>query len=75
MKPQATVVAIAASAFLLQSSAVSAEEIRVWMAAPSPRLAEVGPEFERQTGHRLIVTSACRRHFSAAPRQASRSIC
>ena len=58
MKPQGTVVAIAASAFLLQSSAVSAEEIRVWTArALATVLAEVGPEFERQTGHRLIVTS------------------
>jgi molybdate transport system substrate-binding protein len=57
MKP--TLIVTAAIAVVLASPAgASADEIRVWTArAIATVLAEIGPEFERGTGHRLIVTS------------------
>lgn len=43
----------------------SASEIRVWTArALATVLAEVGPEFERATGHRLIVSSGLPTEFA-----------
>ena len=43
---------------LLQPLSVSASEIKVWTArAIATVLAEIGPEFERTTGHKLKVTS------------------
>ena len=43
---------------LVQPVSVSAAEIKVWTArAIATVLAEIGPEFERMTGHKLKVTS------------------
>lgn len=45
--------------------AASASDIRVWTArALATVLAEVGPEFERATGHRLIVSSGLPTEFA-----------
>ena len=53
------VAAAMALAFILeQSAAVQAAEIKVWTArAIATVLAEIGSEFERETGHRLVVSS------------------
>ena len=43
---------------LLAQPLVHATELRVWTArAGATVLAEIGPEFERTTGHKLVVTS------------------
>lgn len=43
---------------VIQPLVVNAREIRVWTArAIATVLAEIGPEFERKTGHKLIVSS------------------
>ena len=43
---------------LTQSVVVNASEIKIWTArALATVLAEVGPQFERETGHRLNVVS------------------
>ncbi len=47
-----------ALAFLVQPHTVNAAEIRIWTArALATVLAEVGPQFERATGHKLDVSS------------------
>ena len=47
-----------ALAILVQPGVVSAAEIRVWTArAIATVLAEIGSEFERETGHKLIISS------------------
>lgn len=44
--------------FLARPSVAAADEIRIWTArAIATVLAEIGAEFERATGHRLIVSS------------------
>jgi len=55
----ATLIVTAVIAVVLASPVgAAADEIRVWTArAIATVLAEIGPEFERGTGHRLIVTS------------------
>ena len=55
----ATLIVTAAMAVILATPVVAAaDEIRVWTArAIATVLAEVGSEFERATGHRLIITS------------------
>lgn len=52
------IVIVALAAVLASPVAAAADEIRVWTArAIATVLAEIGSEFERDTGHRLIVTS------------------
>ena len=55
----ATLIVTAVIAVVLASPVgAAADEIRVWTArAIATVLAEIGPEFERDTGHRLIITS------------------
>ena len=51
-------VTAATLAALLQPEVVTAEEIKIWTArAIATVLAEIGSEFERETGHTLIVSS------------------
>ncbi len=51
-------VTAATLAALLQPEVVNAEEIKIWTArAIATVLAEIGSEFERETGHTLIVSS------------------
>jgi molybdate transport system substrate-binding protein len=54
-------------AFIIaQPLVVNAREIRIWTArAIATVLAEVGPEFERKTGHKLIVSSDLPPAFAA----------
>ena len=56
---QASLIAVAATAIVLANPArAAADEIRVWTArAIATVLGEIGSEFERGTGHRLVVTS------------------
>ena len=52
------IVIVALAVVLASPVAAAADEIRVWTArAIATVLAEIGSEFERDTGHRLIVTS------------------
>ena len=55
----ATLIVTAALAVVLANPlGATAEDIRVWTArAIATVLADVGPEFERATGHRLIIIS------------------
>ena len=49
---------VAFAAFLATPLVATADEIRIWTArAIATVLAEIGPAFERETGHRLIVSS------------------
>ena len=58
MKPTLIVTAAMAVVLLANPVGAAADEIRVWTTrAIATVLAEVGPEFERATGHRLIITS------------------
>src|SRR6187431_2304974 len=51
---------------VIQPLVVNAREIRIWTArAIATVLAEIGPEFERKTGHKLIVSSDLPPAFSA----------
>ena len=51
-------VTAATLAALLQPDVVTAEEIKIWTArAIATVLAEIGSEFERETGHTLVVSS------------------
>jgi len=51
-------VTVAMAVLLATPVGAAADEVRVWTTrAIATVLAEVGPEFERATGHRLIVTS------------------
>ena len=64
------IVTVAMAVLLATPVGASADEIRVWTTrAIATVLAEVGSEFERATGHRLIVTSdlppAFQRRFDA----------
>jgi molybdate transport system substrate-binding protein len=44
--------------FLTQPISANADEIKIWTArAIATVLAEIGPQFERETGHKLIVSS------------------
>ena len=63
-------VTVALAVLLATPVGAQAEDIRVWTTrAIATVLAEVGPEFERATGHRLIITSdlptAFQRRFDA----------
>ena len=52
------VVTVAMAVVLANPVGAAADEIRVWTArAIATVLADVGSEFERATGHRLIITS------------------
>ena len=52
------IVIVALAVVLANPAAAAADEIRVWTArAIATVLADIGSEFERDTGHRLIVTS------------------
>jgi molybdate transport system substrate-binding protein len=52
------IVTAAMTVVLANTVGAAAEEIRVWTArAIATVLADVGSEFERATGHRLIITS------------------
>jgi molybdate transport system substrate-binding protein len=58
MKPTLIVTAAMAVVLLANPVGAAADEIRVWTTrAIATVLAQVGPEFERATGHRLIITS------------------
>ena len=58
MKRYSLIVTIAMAVLLANPVIAAADEIRVWTArAIATVLAEVGSEFERATGHRLIVAS------------------
>jgi molybdate transport system substrate-binding protein len=64
------ILSVAIAAVLASPVAAAADEVRVWTArALATVLAEIGSEFERDTGHRLIVTSdlppAFERRFDA----------
>ena len=51
---------------IAQPVVVNAREIKIWTArALATVLAEIGPEFERKTGHKLIVSSDLPPAFSA----------
>ena len=51
-------VTVAMAVLLATPAGAAADELRVWTTrAIATVLAEVGPEFERATGHRLIITS------------------
>ena len=51
-------VTVAMAVLLATPVGAAADEVRVWTTrAIATVLAEVGPEFERATGHRLIITS------------------
>jgi len=51
---------------VIQPLVVNAREIRIWTArAIATVLAEIGPEFERKTGHKLIVSSNLPPAFAA----------
>jgi molybdate transport system substrate-binding protein len=52
------ILGVGLAVFCAQADPACAAEIKVWTArAIATVLAEVGPEFERQTGHRLSVTT------------------
>lgn len=52
------ILGVGLAVFCAQADSARAAEIKVWTArAIATVLAEVGPEFERQTGHRLSVTT------------------
>ena len=52
------IVIVALAVVLANPAAAAADEIRVWTArAIATVLADIGSQFERDTGHRLIVTS------------------
>jgi molybdate transport system substrate-binding protein len=51
-------IAVVLTLALAQAADARGDELRVWTArALATVLAEVGPEFERTTGHKLVVTS------------------
>lgn len=57
-RPWSAILGLTLAVFSAGADAAYAAEVTVWTArAPATVLAEVGPEFERQTGHSLSITS------------------
>jgi molybdate transport system substrate-binding protein len=63
---RSTMVGVGLTVLLAQASPVAAAEIKIWTArALATVLAEVGPQFESATGHKLVVFSGLPPEFAS----------